>query len=177
MRAVSTILHPSQNALQGRVTQSGVLNHRIALDTMFVRGKECVVVENNAVNYFDMILPIIAAFALMRLGMSLGTVWFYLNFLELAEHHILLGNKPLRGKYSHSQNTPIMGSRQGTGWAGPSWFSVSDILFTSLGQNQPGIYLISPNGETEDFRTAEASVDNSRQGVNTEGIKIQQRTG
>ena len=170
MRAVSPILHPSQNALQGRVTQSGVLSHRIALDTMFVRGEECIIVENDAVNCFDRILPIIAALALMRLGMTPGMVRFYLNFLERAEHHILLSNKPSREKYAHSQNTPIMGSGQGTGWAGPSWFAVSDILFTSLAQNQPGIYLVSPDGETEDFRTAEASIDDARQVVNTGGV-------
>ena len=161
MRAVSTELHPSQNALQGRVTQSGVLSHRIALDAMFVQGEESIIIENNAVNFFDRILPNVAAVAMMRLGMTIGMVWFYMNFLESANHHIMLGNTPSEVAYAHSQNTPIMRSGQGTGWAGPSWFAVSDILFTSLAKNQPGVYLVSPDGKTEDFRTAEASVDDA----------------
>ena len=170
MKAVSSNLHPSQNALQGRVTQSGVLSHRIALDTLFVRGEECIVFENDAVNCFDRILPHIAALAFMRLGMSLGMVLFFMDFLESAEHHIILGNNPSEERYAHSENTPIMGSGQGTGWAGPSWFAVADIIFTSLEENQPGLYLISPDGRTTDFRTAEASVDDARQGINTEGV-------
>ena len=171
MKAVTPVLQTTQNALRGRVTQSGVLSHRIALDTIFVLGEECIIIENDAVNCFDRILPHIAAMAFMRLGMVLGMVTFYLNFLEAAEHSIILGGEPTERKYAHSESTPILGSGQGTGWAGPSWYAVSDIIFTGLTENQPGIYLESPDRNTKDFRTAEASVDDARQGVNTSGVE------
>ena len=178
MRAVTPILQTSQNALRGRVTQSGVLSHRIALDTIFVLGEECIITENDAVNCFDRILPHIAAMAFMRLGMVLGMVVFYLDFLEKAEHSIILGGEPTKRRYAHSESTPILGSGQGTGWAGPSWYAVSDIIFTGLKENHPGIYLESPDGNTKDFRTAEASVNDARQGVNTSGVeKFSQENG
>ena len=53
MKAITSHLHPNQNALRGKVTQSSVLSHRIALDTMFVNGKKCIVIKNDAVNCFD----------------------------------------------------------------------------------------------------------------------------
>ena len=112
-----------------------------------------------------------ATMAFMRLGMTLGMVGFYLKFLEVAEHQIILGSTPSEERYAHSESTPILGSGQGTGWAGPSWYAVSDIIFTSLEENQPGIYLESPDGKTQDFRVAEASVDDARQGVNTGGVE------
>ena len=48
---------------------------------------------------------------------------------------------------------------------------MADIILTSLNENQPGIYLVSPDRKTEDFRTAEMSVDDARQGVNTRGVE------
>ena len=64
-----------------------------------------------------------------------------------------------------------MGSGQCTGWAGLSWFTVADIILTGLSENQPGMVMVSPDVKTEDFRAAEASVDDSRQGVNTAGVE------
>ena len=171
MRAITPILNKFQNSLQGRVTQSSILSHRIAMDSLFVNGEDCVIVKNDAVNCSDRIIPTISALAFYRLGLSTFMIGFFLSFLEAARHHIIVNNKPSKQPYANSETTPIMGSGQGTGWAGPAWFSVADILLTGLTCNQPGMYLISPDGETEDFRAAEANVDDARQGINSAGVE------
>ena len=171
MRAITPILNDSQNAVTGRVTQSSILGHRIALDTIFVNGEDCIIVENDAVNCFDRIIPIIAALAFLRMGLAAAIIQFYLTLLENARHYIIVDGAPSPEYYAHSRDTPIMGSGQGTGWAGPSWFAVADLIFTALAENQPGMYLVSPDRKTEDFRIAEASVDDARQGVNSAGAE------
>ena len=157
--------------MKGKVTQSSIMSHRIAMDTMFAYGEKAIVIENDAVNCFDRILTHIAAAAFYRMGMTIGIISLYMNFVEGANHHVLLGAKPSTTSYSHSVETPIMGSGQGTGWAGPSWFAVADIILTALKENQPGMTLESPDGETIDEHHAEMSVDDSRQGINETGVK------
>ena len=171
MRAITPILNKSQNSLQGKVTQSSILSHRIAMDTLFVNGEDCVIIENDAVNCFDRIIPVIAALAFYRLGLPSFIIGFFLSFLEAARHHIIVNGKPSKQSYANSENTPIMGSGQGTGWAGPAWFAVADIILTCLTSNQPGMYLKSPNGLIVDFRAAEANVDDARQGINSAGVE------
>ena len=171
MRAMQPVMKQEQNAMKGKVTQSSVISHRIAMDTMFAYGEKAIVIENDAVNCFDRILTHIAAAAFYRMGMAIGIIGLYMNFMEGAKHHVLLGAKPSATSYSHSAETPIMGSGQGTGWAGPSWFAVADIILTTLKENQPRMRLESPDGETIDERHAETSVDDSRQGINEAGVK------
>ena len=72
MKAITPILNDSQNALTGRVTQSSILGHRIAMDTIFVNGEDCIIVENDAVNCFDRIIPVIAALAFLWMGLAGG---------------------------------------------------------------------------------------------------------
>ena len=171
MRAVTPILNKSQNSLRGTVTQSSILSHRVAMDTLFVNGEDCIIIENDAVNCFDRIIPVIAALAFYRLGLPTFIICFFLSFLEAAKHHVMVNGRPSTQSYADSENTPIMGSGQGTGWAGPAWFAVADIILTSLTDNQPGLYMKSPNGMIEDFRAAEANVDDARQGINSAGVE------
>ena len=65
-----------------------------------------------------------------------------------------------------------MGSGQGTGWAGPSWFVVADLILTGLSENHPGLYLTLPDGKTTDKIFAKMSVDDSRQGIHEGGVKV-----
>ena len=155
--------------MKGKVTQSSVMSHRIAMYTIFAYGEKAIVIENDTVNCSDRILTHIAAAAFYRMGMAIGIIGLYLNFLEGAKHHVILGAKPSAISYSHSEETPIMGSGQGTGWAVPSWFAVADTKFTALKEKQLGMRLESPDGETMDERHAEMSVDDSRQGINEAG--------
>ena len=134
-------------------------------------GEDCIIVENDAVNCFDRILPNISELAFLRLGLAAGIIGFYLSFLEAARNHIIVDEKPSKRTYVNSKVTPIMGSGQGKCWALPSWFTISNIILTGLSKNQPGIFLVSPDGNTKDFRAAEASVDDVRQGVNTAGLE------
>lgn len=104
------------------------------------------------------------------IGLALETIKMYLNLMEEANHDVLLGGTPSQQRYSHSQHTLIIGSGQGTKWAGPSWFSISEIILDALQSNQQGLKLESPDIETTDERHAEMCVENSRQGVNNTGV-------
>ena len=90
------------------------------MDSLFVNSEHCVIVENDAVNCFDRIIPVIAALAFYRLGLPSFMIGFFLSFLEAARHHIIINNKPSKQPYTNSETSPIMGSGQGTGWAGPA---------------------------------------------------------
>ena len=81
-------------------------------------GGDCVVVGNNAVNCFGRIIPRVAALAFLRMGLAANIICFYLNFLEKAQHYIIVEGNLTNARYSHSQMTPIMGRGQGMGWAG-----------------------------------------------------------
>ena len=48
---------------------------------------------------------------------------------------------------------------------------MADLIFTALQENQSGMYMVSPDGKTEDFWVAEASIDNARHGVNSVGAE------
>lgn len=66
----------------------------MALYTMFVQGEDCIIIENDAGNCFDRILTNVEALAFMRLDLAVGAVGFYMNFLEAAQHHIILKGGP-----------------------------------------------------------------------------------
>ena len=44
MRAITPILNSCQNAVSGTVTQSSILGHRVALNTVFVNGEDCIII-------------------------------------------------------------------------------------------------------------------------------------
>ena len=170
MTTITPFLDKQQNALKGRVTQSSVLSHRVALDLMFITGERSIVIENDAVNCYDRILRIVAILALALAGMPFLALMFFQAFLAEARHHLILGGKPTTRCFADSRTTPIEGSGQGTGWSPPTWFMIAEIILRALRANQPGMLLISPAGETTDFRAAEKHVDDSRQTVNETGV-------
>ena len=171
MREVTPHLNNQQNALKGKVVQSSILSHRIAMDIMFLNAESCMIIENDAVNCYDRILLGVAALAMKRAGVPARMIRFFLNLLQKARHHVMMGGTPSRDFYSHSSLTPIMGSGQGTGWSPPIWFLIADIILSALDENQPGLLLKSPTGEIQDRRSGEMNTDDSRQGINEGGTK------
>ena len=114
MKEVTEHLNKEQHALRGKVTQSSILSHRLAMDIMFINAEISIIIENDAVNCFGRILIHIAAAAFYRMGVAIGIIGLYMNFVEGEKHHVLLGAKPPALSYSHSQETQIMGGGQAT---------------------------------------------------------------
>ena len=171
MRSVTPFLNKQQNATKGRVTQSSILSHRVALDLMFLNGERSIITESDVANCYDRILRHIATMALSRAGMTGQALSFFQEFLRQARHYLLLSGKQSEGCFADSAQTPVEGSGQGTGWSPPVWLLIADIILKALEDNQPGLFLTSPDGSTTDFRAAEKHVDDSRQGVNEAGVE------
>ena len=50
MRSITPFLNEQQNATKGRVTQSSILSHRVALDLMFLNGEKSIITESDVAN-------------------------------------------------------------------------------------------------------------------------------
>ena len=95
---------------------------------MFVNGERCIFIENDVVNCFDRIIPVIAALAFYQLGLETRIICMLLLFLEAAQHHVMINGTPSEVTYTNTEQTPVMGSSQGTGWDGPSCCVVADLI-------------------------------------------------
>ena len=145
----------AQNCRRGRVAQSSVLGHRLAMDTIRIQGGEAVIIENDAVNCFDRILVELGAVASMRMGLPEGAAKFMVKVLKEMKHHIAMGDY-VSQKFVESGGDKIFdGTGQGTGWAPAIWQVVFDIVLQAMEKFQPGIILVSPDGKITDKRTVE----------------------
>jgi len=91
MQPISPLLQTNQNALRDHATQSSILSYIIEINTIFIEREKSIITENDAKNFFERILMHIAAFAFNRVGMTKKIMSLYLNLLESAECHVLLG--------------------------------------------------------------------------------------
>ena len=87
---------------------------------MFVNGERCISIENDAVKCFNRIIPVIVALAFYRLDLATSIICMLLSFLKATQHHVMINGIPSEVTYTHSKQTPVIDSGQGTGWAGPS---------------------------------------------------------
>lgn len=55
----------------------------------------------------------------------------------------------------HSENIPVMGSGQGTGWLPLILFLFADILLTAFDTNHHGLVMVFPAGDIGDARSRE----------------------
>ena len=63
-------IHPSQNATVGKVPETLVVSHRLALSTMKIRVEACVIIANDATSCYDQILLPITVIATLRAGLT-----------------------------------------------------------------------------------------------------------
>ena len=171
MDAAEEVQSTAQNCRRGRVAQSSVLGHRLAMDIIKTQGGEAVVIENDAVNCYDRILVELGAVSTMRMGLPKESAEFMVTVLKQMRHHIAMGEYVSERFVASGLTNIFDGTGQGTGWAPAIWQNVFDIVLTAMEKFQPGIILKSPDGRIVDKRTVEGHVDDSRQLVNTEGIK------
>ena len=90
MSQARTFLNPCQNAAAGKVPQSSVLSHKIALSTMLIKGETSFIIVNDATNCYDRILLPIAVIAILRAGLPKHAASFLLLFLQCAKHCLLI---------------------------------------------------------------------------------------
>ena len=115
MRSITPFLNKQQNATKGRVTQSSILSHRVALDLMFLNGEKSIITESDVAYYYDHILRHIATMALSRAEMADKALAFFQEFLRQARHYLLLSGKPSDGCFADSRQTPGGGKWTGDG--------------------------------------------------------------
>ena len=170
MDAAEGFQSTAQNCRRGRVAQSSVLGHRVAMDIIKTQGGEAVIIENDAVNCYDRILVELGALASMRFGLPDEAAKFMVEILKRMRHHVVIGGH-VSEKWVESGIYHIFDGRgQETGWAPAIWQAVFDIVLTAMEKFQPGVLLRSPDGGVEDRRTVEGHVDDARQLINDEGI-------
>ena len=164
------LLLDSQNAKKQKVAQSAVLNHRLGMDINLAKHSDATIVVNDAVNCYDRIILEIAALATMRMGMEIACATFFLTLLRSVKHFLVLGTLVTKGFVQSSETEPLDGTGQGAGWSPVAWMTVFDIVLTAVRKFQPGVLYRSPDRTVEDRRDIEGFVDDSNQGVNTEGV-------
>ena len=178
MRHARPLLNSSQNAVAGKVPQSSVLSHKLALSTMLITGESSVIIANDATNCYDRILLPIAVIATLRAGLPKHAASFMLLFLLAARHHLLISGEQTTDHFNFNDNSRVDGTGQGTGWSPAIWTLVSDIMLTALTRYYAGMVISAPDGSSLDERHAEMYVDDSFQGVNETGVrKVNERTG
>lgn len=96
-------LHPSQNAMRGKVPQYSVLSHKVALDTLFLHGEDSVVIENEAANCYERIRVYVACLASLRAGLADQMARFFVSFLDKAKHFLFRSGRQFT---HHFSNTP-----------------------------------------------------------------------
>ena len=169
MSHVQHLLHPSQNATAGKVPQSSVLSHKLALNIMFIKGEKSVINENDASNCYDRILVPIAALACLRVGLPENAACFMTSFLSQAKHFLLRSGVQSCNHFAHTPEVRVDGTGQGTGWSPPLWTLVADILITSMAE-YAGMYISAPDGSSSDLRQIEMYVDDAFQNINESGV-------
>ena len=157
--AAEGVQSTAQNCRRGRVAQSSVLGHRLAMDIIRTQGGEAVIIENDAVNFFDRILVELGAVATMKMGLPRGAAEFMVNVLKQMRHHIARGERISKTFVETGIMHIFDGTGQGTGWAQEIWKMVSDIVLTAMETFQQRIVLQFPYQRIEDRRTVEGHED------------------
>jgi len=162
-------IHSNQyGGRKGIQAQSAALNKTLTLDVIRYYGEEAAIVDNDAQACYDRIVPVVLAYALLRLGLPLYLVRFQCKWLEHATYEMKLNGK-LSSPYCSMVDKYLFGTGQGTGWSPPSWAALSDIVSRIMNKHTPGMKLGHPDG-TSIERTLDAFVDDTTGGLTKDGF-------
>jgi len=148
---------------KGLQAQTAAWNKTLTCDIIRYYGEPASLIDNDAQACYDHIIPVVAAYALMRLGMPLHLVRLQIKWLEQTQYALNLNGKTL-SPYSTNTDIYLHGTGQGTGWSPPTWGSISDIISKILNANSPGIKLVHPDRSSIE-RVLDASVDDVNGGL------------
>jgi len=162
-------IHDNQyGGRKGIQAQSAALNKTLTLDTIRYYGQEAAIIDNDAQACYDRIIPVVLAYALLRLGLPLYLVRFQCKWLEASMYELKLNNKT-SAPYQSTVDRYLFGTGQGTGWSPPSWAALSDIISRIMNRHIPGMKLGHPDGSSVE-RTLDAFVDDANGGLTTDGF-------
>ena len=86
----------------------------------------------DATSCYDRILPSIAAISCRRLGMNSSLIHTNMLTLESAKYHLKTQLGISKGYYTHTPESPIFGTGQGSGNSPIIWCFVCSVLFDAL---------------------------------------------
>jgi len=162
-------IHDNQyGGRKGIQAQSAALNKTLTLDIIRYYGQEAAIIDNDAQACYDRIIPVVLAYALLRLGLPLYLVRFQCKWLESSLYELKLSNG-ISSSYRSTVDKYLFGTGQGTGWSPPSWAALSDIVSRIMNRHTPGMKLKHPDGSCVD-RTLDAFVDDTNGGLTTDGF-------
>ena len=148
---------------KGLQAQTAAWNKTLTCDIIRYYGEPASLIDNDAQACYDRIIPVVAAYTLMRLGMPLHLVRLQIKWLEQTQYELNLNGKK-SSTYSTHNDSYLHGTGQGTGWSPPTWGSISDIISKILNDHSPGIKLVHPNRSSIE-RVLDAFVDDVNGGL------------
>ena len=163
-----SLLNENQYAQKGKLCLSNVLMKNISYTLQLTDGNPSYTYDLDAANCFDRVIPIVALFASVRLGLSYQTGSFLVILLRSLRHFFVLGGRVTDNYFSSSISNPLFGLGQGTGWAPLLWIAVLDSILDVL-KGKPKTVFTSPLTGTLTATTVEAYMDDAHGGVNMQG--------
>ena len=151
---------------KGYQAQSASLNKTLTLDVLTYYGEAATIIDNDAQACYDRIIPVVLAYALLRLGLPIYLVRFQINWLEQASYEINVQGEFTQG-YKTSEDKYLHGTGQGTGWSPPSWSALSDLISKIMQRHTPGFKIMHPDRSFTE-RVFYAFVDDVNSGLNQE---------
>jgi len=148
---------------KGLQAQTAAWNKTLTCDVIRYYGEPSSLIDNDAQACYDRIIPVVAAYALMRLGMPLHLVQLQIKWLEQTNYELNI-NGSKSSTYSTKPDVYLHGTGQGTGWSPPTWGSISDIISKILDAHSPGIKLVHPDRSSIE-RVLDAFVDDVNSGL------------
>ena len=162
-------IHDNQyGGRKGIQAQSAALNKTLTLDIIRYHGQEAAIIDNDAQACYDRIIPVVLAYALLRMGLPLYLVRFQCKWLETSMYELKMNNS-ISTPYQSTVDKYLFGTGQGTGWSPPSWAALSDIISRIMNRHIPGMKLGHPDGSSVE-RTMDAFVDDANGGLTTDGF-------
>jgi len=148
---------------KGYQAQTAALNKGLTCDVIRYYAEPASLIDNDAQACYDRIIPVVAAYTLMRLGMPKHLVQFQIRWLEQTRYALKL-SEGLSSTYATKLDNYLFGTGQGTGWSPPTWGSLSDVISKIMDEHSPGMKLVHPNRMSIE-RVIDAFVDDVNSGL------------
>ncbi len=130
---------------------------------------ELITFDNDASSCYDRILPVIAALASRRVGMTSVACQLMNQCLAGMKYFTRAGEGVSEHWYRHSPAFPIYGTGQGSCASPVVWILISVVLINALKALHRGMVFTSPDGGTVSSRPIDGIVDDTTIGTNVKG--------
>lgn len=135
---------------------------------------ETVFVENDAVNCYDRIIPVMTETLTQRIVLEMRASKYQTRVLEKFKHHIRTYKGPSKKYFKYEEEYPIYGTGQGTGWSPTIWTALNDVIIRAIYNNGIHIKYTNPTNTIESIRNIDAFVDDTATGATKASIEASQ---